>query len=76
LILKRDLTLGAKLAVTFAALFFVLAGVGIFNAHQMHEVSSAAVEIEAEWLPSINALAELKLMFTRAADRRSCDRHR
>ena len=63
---KRNLTLGAKLTVAFAALFFVLAGVGIFNAYQMRAVSGAAVEIEGKWLPSINALAELKLMFTRA----------
>ncbi len=49
----RDLSLSTKFAAVFAALFLVVAGVDLSNAHQMRAVSAAAVEIEGEWLPSI-----------------------
>jgi diguanylate cyclase (GGDEF)-like protein len=62
----RELSVGSKLAAAFGALFLVVAGVGVFNADQMRAVSGAGVEIESQWLPSIQALDELKLIFTRA----------
>ena len=43
----RSLSLSAKFAAAFAALFLVVAGVGLSNAHQMRAVSAAAAEIDA-----------------------------
>ena len=62
----RKLGLRAKVAVAFGALFVMVAAVGVLNAVQMRAVSRAAVEIRENWLPAIEALSELKLMFTRA----------
>lgn len=54
-----NISLKAKLFVSFALLIMITAGLGIFSLLQMSSINSKSTEIASNWLPSVNAIGDL-----------------
>jgi methyl-accepting chemotaxis protein len=58
--MHRTLSIRSKISMVVAGLLLVMAGLGLLAVREMNSINANAVEIQANRLPSVRAVAELK----------------
>jgi methyl-accepting chemotaxis protein len=62
----KNLNIAKKLAVGFALVLLIGAGVGVYSIRQLAHVNGSTVDLATNWMPSVQVLAKM-----RGAERRS-----
>ncbi|MFH5924626.1 HAMP domain-containing methyl-accepting chemotaxis protein [Roseomonas xinghualingensis] len=65
----RSLSIRGKLLAAFGLIFILILGLGGMSAIQMHFINGHTRELRDHWMPSGQALGELKLIFSRERTR-------
>jgi methyl-accepting chemotaxis protein len=60
-----DLKIAKKLILSFTCVLLLTAISGIFSIVQLNNVNQASTDISSNWMPSVRALAEIKLLLSR-----------
>jgi methyl-accepting chemotaxis protein len=55
-----NLNVGRKLAVGFAMVLMLTAGLGLLSLHELAKVNEATVDLATDWMPSVEALAYIR----------------
>jgi methyl-accepting chemotaxis protein len=65
----RSLSIRGKLLAAFGLIFVLILGLGGMSAAQLHLINGNTRDLRDHWMPSIQALGELKLLFSRERTR-------
>jgi methyl-accepting chemotaxis protein len=65
----RSLSIRGKLLAAFGLIFVLILGLGGMSAAQLHLINGNTRDLRDHWTPSIQALGELKLLFSRERTR-------